>query len=135
MAKLKPIVKADFTFTNKNTSQKHTVKKFRALVDTGASGVVIPRVGALILEKFIGPLELEEALIQTAGGPVLTPILKNVRVCLDECCSVSDVIVTDDIPADIVVGTQFLKGTKSKIDLHKNTLTCNGTTKKIKMEA
>ncbi|MGH9391578.1 MAG: retroviral-like aspartic protease family protein [Vicinamibacteria bacterium] len=122
----KPFASARITIRNNKTGR--TVKsrgKAKIFVDSGASISIIPSRHIPALQT-TGGFDVARARIQTANGVRETTALKDVSLCLDKVCFRGDIVVIEDVPGDILIGTDFLQSAKCKIDFSKKTLECGG---------
>jgi hypothetical protein len=97
--------------------------KTKIYVDSGATVTIIPERLLPALEG-TGPLEKSAAHFETANGIKEATAIHNVSVCLEKVCYKGDILVTGDIPGDLLIGTDFLSAKKCKIDFEAKTMKC-----------
>lgn len=122
----KPFAYARLTIRNNKTGR--TVKsegKAKIFVDSGASISIIPSRHIQAL-KTTGDFDVALARIETANGVREATALKDVSLCLDKVCFRGDVVIIEDVPGDILIGTDFLTSARCKVDFAKKTLECKG---------
>lgn len=130
----KPFLIEKVKIRNPKTGKSFTSKvPFKTFVDSGANGTMIPAAALRILDK-LGPFKVESTKIVTGNGAIKSLIVKDVEICVGRCCYRTDVSVLPDVPGDLLVGTDFLRKAKVKVDFAKGTLSCNGRPANFTME-
>jgi hypothetical protein len=99
--------------------------KMPIFIDTGSSKTILPKEAISVLQMSVGPLKFGKKLsIMTANGPKIVQVLKGAKLCVGKCCIKDDILVTDNIPGALLVGSDFLDVTKAKVDYKDKTFTC-----------
>jgi predicted aspartyl protease len=122
--RLRSLSKANVTVQNpKNGRFIRSASKAEVFVDSGATVTMLHPNVAQHLER-IGPLETSKASIHTANGIKEVTRVKDVNLCLNAVCYHGDIMVSDGIPSDVLIGTDFLSSKKCKINFDKRTFEC-----------
>jgi hypothetical protein len=133
--KHKPFAVARMSLRNNRTGKtSRSIGKVKAFLDSGSSISLFPTRALAALQE-TGDFGEAKAIVQTANGVKEAVALKDVSLCLNEVCFRGDVAILDDIPGDVLIGTDFLKAKKCKIDFKKNTLICEGKKLPFHLEA
>lgn len=115
---------AKVTIINLSTGETLRSKgKGKVFVDSGATISILPE-SALGLLETTGPLQKSKAHFETANGVKEATAVHNVSICVEKICYKGDVLVTNDIPGDLLIGTDFLSAKKCKIDFEAKTMKC-----------
>lgn len=134
--KFKPFAKATVTIRNNRTGFVwRSPKAMKVFVDTGASITVLPFEAVPVLKEKTGPFDVAPARIQTVNGPKEAVALRDVSFCLEAVCYRGDVVVTDGVAGDIMVGSDFLASSKCAVDFGRKRIRCEGKDLPFKLEA
>lgn len=133
--KFKPFAVAKVTVKNHNTGKVfHSPSPMKVFVDTGASITIVPTEALPILKHETGDLETVPTKVQTVNGVKDAIAIKNTTICLDDVCYRGDVLVSDGIAGDVLVGSDLLSSRKCKVDFWKKEITCQGKKIPFSME-
>lgn len=133
--KFKPFATAKLTVKNNRSGQGwKSPKDMRIFVDSGASISILPPEAIPTL-KSMGAFESMPARVQTANGIKEATALKDATLCLDAVCFRGNVLISDGINGDVLIGSDFLSKAGCKLDFKKKTMNCGGRKIKFKMEA
>jgi hypothetical protein len=134
--KNKPWATATLTIKNHRTGETwKSPGTMKAFIDSGASISIIPPEAVPILKDQVGHFDSAPAKVQTANGMKDAIALKNVSLCLNEICYRGNVLVTDSIGADLLVGADFLRASHCAIDFGHPAMTCKGKKIPFTMES
>lgn len=134
-AKHKPFATARLTVRNNQTGFGwRSPKPMKVFVDSGASITILPPSALPILKQKTGSFDIIPARIQTANGVKDAMALKDVSLCLDESCFRGNVLITDGINGDVLIGSDFLTKAGCIVDFKKKTMKCKGGTLRFRME-
>jgi len=132
----KPFALARISIRNHKTGVSWTSPKpMRAFVDSGSTHTIFPLNSIAFLKSKLGDLEMVPAKIETIGGQKDASFLKGVSFCLNKACVKGDVLVTDGISGDILVGSDFLTKAKCKMDFEKKLMRCGDRDLKFRVES
>lgn len=116
MSRLKSFASAKISVTNQSTGRGVRSKgRAKVFVDSGATITILPERALKSLEA-TGPLEKSDAQFMTANGVKDAITVHNLSVCVDKVCYKGDILVSDGIEGDILLGTDFLAAKKCKLD-------------------
>lgn len=133
--KHKPFATARLTVKNNRTGYGwRSPKSMKVFVDSGASITILPPSALPVLKLKTGAFDMIPARIQTANGVKDAMALKDVSLCLDESCFRGNVLITDGINGDVLIGSDFLTKAGCTVDFKKKTMKCKGGTLRFRME-
>lgn len=140
--KLRSLSHTSFGIGNPRTKKFFTSNgSVEVFVDSGATISMLKSSPALdeAMSK-LGPIKSEKARIHTANGEKEVTRIKNLDLCLSATpkgvvCYRGDILVSDSIPGDLLIGTDFLSSQKCNINFHKRTFKCNEKKLPFKLEA
>lgn len=133
--KHKPFATARLTVRNNQTGYGwRSPKPMKVFVDSGASITILPPSALPVLKSKTGSFDIMPASIQTANGTKEAVALKDVSLCLDASCFRGNVLVTDGINGDVLVGSDFLTKAGCSVDFRRKTMRCKGGTLRFRME-
>ncbi len=136
MSGVRTFTSAKLRVKNPETGNSYSSKtKVKIFLDTGSSHTIIPAESLHSIDSKAGPFETMKANVKTANGNKKMIALKGVELCIDSCCFVGDVLVTDGIPGDVLLGSDFFKATKTSIDFGKGKIKCQGKSQKLNLES
>lgn len=134
--KFKPFATAHLTVKNHRTGEGwRSPKNMKVFVDSGASITILPPEAVPILKQNVGAFDSMPARVQTANGIKDATAIKDATLCLDAVCFRGNVLISDGINGDVLIGSDFLTKAGCKLDFKKKTMTCGGKRIKFKMEA
>jgi len=134
--KHKPFATAHLTVRNNQTGQGwRSPKRMKVFVDSGSTITILPPSALPVLKMKTGNFDMMPARIQTANGVKEAIAMKDVSLCLDGSCFRGNVLVTDGINGDVLIGSDFLTKAGCTMDFKKKTMKCKGGTLRFKMEA
>lgn len=134
--RFKPFAKASVLIKNNRTGFVwKSPKPMKVFVDTGASITVFPAEAMPVLKEKTGPFDVAPARIQTVNGPKDAVALRDVSFCLEAVCYRGDVVVTDGVAGDVMVGSDFLASQKCAVDFSKRRIRCEGRDLPFRLEA
>lgn len=110
-------------------------KTVKAFIDSGASMSIITPNTLSVLKEKTGAFDSVPVKAQTVNGEKEATALRNVSFCLNKVCVKGNVLVTDGISGDILIGSDFLSRARCKLDFDKHSMKCKGRSIKFKMEA
>jgi hypothetical protein len=133
--KHKPFAAAHLTVRNNQTGKNwKSPKRMRVFVDSGASITILPPSALPVIRDQIGNFDMVPARIQTANGVKEAVAMRDVSLCLDESCFRGNVLITDGIDGDVLIGSDFLTKAGCTVDFKKKTMKCKGGTLRFRME-
>lgn len=122
---IKPFASGRIRITNRKTGKTfQTAKPKKAFIDSGASGSIISKATLRKLYSKIGPFQTKPGKVVTGNGIKKIRLLEDVEICIDHCCYGGEVMVTDETPGSIMLGTDFLTQSRTSIDFGKGTMVC-----------
>lgn len=130
----RPFTTVRLTIGNPETGKQIRTKPMKVFLDTGASVTIIPVEALAAIDPIIGPFKASGGRVRTANGIKKVLTLENVKFCIDECCIQGNILVTDQVPGTALIGSDFMKKTKTKVDFGKRLFICNGSKKKMTLE-
>ena len=134
--KHKPFATARLTIRNNQTGYGwRSPKPMKVFVDSGASITLLPPSALPVLKQKTGGFDMMPARIQTANGMKEAFALKDVSLCLEKSCFRGNVLITDGINGDVLVGSDFLTKAGCSVDFKKKVMKCKGGQLKFRMEA
>jgi hypothetical protein len=107
----------------------------KVFVDSGSTITILPPSALSVLRESTGHFVTAPARIQTANGIKEAMALKDVSLCLEASCFRGDVVVTDGINGDVLIGSDFLTKAHCTVDFKKKTMKCKGGMLRFRMEA
>lgn len=132
----KPFAIARLTIRNNQTGHEwRSPKPMRVFVDSGSTITILPPSALPVLRRYTGEFSAVPGRIQTANGVKDAMALKDVSVCLEASCFRGDVVITDGINGDVLVGSDFLSKARCAVDFRKKTMKCRGGRIRFRMEA
>ena len=135
VGKHKPFAFGRLTVKNNQTGFGWTSPKpMKIFVDSGASITILPPSALPVLKQKTGNFDMVPARVQTANGIKEAIALKDVSLCLEGSCFRGNVLVSDGINGDVLVGSDFLTKAGCKVDFKKKTMKCRGGQLRFRME-
>lgn len=133
--KHKPFATARVAVRNNQTGRAwQSPKPMKVFVDSGASITILPPSALPVLKQKTGGFDMIPARVQTANGMKDAFALKDVSLCLDGSCFRGNVLVTDGINGDVLIGSDFLTKAGCTVDFKKKSMKCKGGRLRFKME-
>ena len=136
MSKHKPFATARLTIRNNQTGYGwRSPKPMKVFVDSGASITILPPSALAVLKQKTGGFDMIPARIQTANGMKEALALRDVSLCLEKSCFRGNVLITDGINGDVLVGSDFLTKAGCSVDFKRKRMRCKGGMLRFRMEA
>jgi predicted aspartyl protease len=133
--KFKPFATAKLTVKNNRTGFGwKSPRDMRIFVDSGASITILPPEAVPILKQKAGAFESMTARVQTMNGVKDATAIKDATLCLDAACFRGNVLISDGINGDVLIGSDFLTKAGCKLDFKKKTMVCGGKKIRFQME-
>lgn len=134
--KFKPFATAVLTVKNNRTGFGwRSPRDMKVFVDSGASITILPPEAVPVLKEKTGHFDSMPARVQTANGVKDATAIKDATLCLDAVCFRGNVLISDGINGDVLIGSDFLSKAGCKLDFKKGTMKCGGKRIRFKMEA
>jgi len=135
-SRYKPFATAKIAIRNNETDRAwQTPKPMKVFVDSGSTITILPPSALPVLEKKTGPFSKVAVRMQTANGVKEAIALKDVSFCLEKSCFRGNVLISDGIQGDVLIGSDFLTKAGCEVDFKRKTMKCKGSQIRFRMEA
>ena len=136
MSKFKPFASSRVTIKNHRTGKSwQSPKPMKVFVDSGSTITILPPAALPLIQQKTGQYDIIHARINTANGVKDAVALEDVSFCLKDSCFRGNVLITDGIAGDVLLGTDFLAKAGCSMDFKRKKMKCKGGNIPFKLES